>query len=57
MKDGYCQGMNFVIGFFLKLSNFDEIKSYYYTKNIFPKIKGYFEQGFPLLKKKYKFVL
>ena len=51
MKDGYCQGMNFVIGFFLKLSNFDEIKSYYYTKNIFPKIKGYFEQGFPLLKK------
>ena len=35
----------------MKLSNFDEIKSYYYTKNIFPKIKGYFEQGFPLLKK------
>ena len=51
MKDGYCQGMNFIIGFFLKLSNFDEIKSYYYTKNIFPMIKGYFEQGFPLLKK------
>ena len=51
IKDGYCQGMNFIISFILKVTNFDEIKSYYIIKHIFPEIKGYFEQGFPLLKK------
>ena len=50
-KDGYCQGMNFIVSFILKITNFDEIKSYYFIKYIFPEIKGYFEQGFPLLKK------
>ena len=50
-KDGYCQGMNFIVGFILTVTNFDEIKSYYILKNIFPIIKGYFETGFPLLKK------
>ena len=50
-KDGYCQGMNFIVGFILTVTNFDEIKSYYILKNIFPQIKGYFETGFPLLKK------
>ena len=50
-KDGYCQGMNFIVGFILTVTNFDEIKSYYILKNIFPQIKGYFEIGFPLLKK------
>ena len=50
-KDGYCQGMNFIVGFILTVTNFDEIKSYYILKNIFPGIKGYFETGFPLLKK------
>ena len=50
-KDGYCQGMNFIVGFILTVTNFDEIKSYYILKYIFPKIKGYFENGFPLLKK------
>ena len=50
-KDGYCQGMNFIVGFILTVTNFDEIKSYYILKNIFPVIKGYFETGFPLLKK------
>ena len=50
-KDGYCQGMNFIVGFILIVTNFDEIKSYYILKNIFPVIKGYFETGFPLLKK------
>ena len=50
-KDGYCQGMNFIVGFILTVTNFDEIKSYYILKNIFPEIKGYFETGFPLLKK------
>ena len=51
IKDGYCQGLNFIVGFILKVTNFDEIKSYYFLKNILPLIKGYFEQGFPLLKK------
>lgn len=51
IKDGYCQGMNFIVGFILTVTNFDEIKSYYILKNIFPGIKGYFETGFPLLKK------
>ena len=50
-KDGYCQGMNFIIGFILKSTNFDEIKAFYFIKYIFPEIKGYFEQGFHLLKK------
>ena len=50
-KDGYCQGMNFIIGFILKVTKFNEIKSYYIIKYIFPEIKGYFELGFPLLKK------
>ena len=50
-KDGYCQGMNFIVGFILTVTNFDEIKSYFILKNIFPQIKGYFETGFPLLKK------
>ena len=50
-KDGYCQGMNFVVGFILKLTNFKEVKAYYFIKHIFPEIKGYFERGFPLLKK------
>ena len=50
-KDGYCQGMNFIISFILKVTNFDEIKSYYIIKNIIPKIKGYYENSFPLLKK------
>ena len=50
-KDGYCQGMNFIVAFVLRVTNFDEIKSYYILKNIFPVIKGYFETGFPLLKK------
>ena len=46
----YCQGMNFVVGFLLKLTDFDEIKTFYIIKNIFDDIKGYFEDNFPLLK-------
>ena len=48
---GYCQGMNFIVGFLLKLTNFDEVKTFYIFKNILPDIKGYFEDDFPLLKK------
>ena len=47
----YCQGMNFVVGFLLKLTNFDEIKTFYIIKNIFGEIKGYYEDNFPLLNK------
>ena len=50
-NNGYCQGMNFIVGFLLKLTNFDEIKAFYIFKKIFPEIKGYFEDGFPLLEK------
>ena len=47
----YCQGMNFIAGFLLKLTNYDEIKTMYIIKNILVDIKGYFEDDFPLLKK------
>ena len=50
-NNGYCQGMNFIVGFLLKLTNFDEIKTYFIIKNILPDIKGLFEDDFPLLKK------
>ena len=51
MKDGYCQGINFVAAFILKIVNFDEIFAYYIIKNLLPNIEGYFSQDFPLLKK------
>lgn len=50
-SSGYCQGMNFIVGYLLKLTNFDEIKTFYIFKCILFDIKGYFEDGFPLLKK------
>lgn len=50
-NEGYCQGMNFIAGFLLKLTNYNEIKTFYIFKNILPEIKGYFEDGFPLLNK------
>ena len=50
-NNGYCQGINFIVGFLLKLTNYDEIKAFYIFKNILPEIKGYFEDDFPLLKK------
>ena len=49
--DGYCQGINFIVGFLLKITKFDEIKTYYILKSILIDIKGLFEDGFPLLKK------
>ena len=51
INNEYCQGMNFISGFLLKLTNFDEVKTFYILKNILNDIKGYFEDGFPLLKK------
>ena len=50
-NNGYCQGMNFIVGFLLKQTKFDEIKTYYILKSILPDIKGLFEVDFPLLKK------
>ena len=50
-NNGYCQGMNFIAGFLLKLTNFDEIQTFYIFRNILKDIKGYFEDDFPLLKK------
>ena len=50
-NNGYCQGMNFIVGFLLKITNFDEIQAFYIFKNIFKEIKLYFEDDFPLLKK------
>lgn len=47
---GYCQGMNYIIGYLLKVTNFDEVKTFYIFKSILKDIKGYFEDGFPLLK-------
>ena len=47
---GYCQGMNYIIGYLLKVTNFDEVKTFYIFKSILKDIKGYFEVGFPLLK-------
>ena len=50
-SSGYCQGMNYIVGYLLKLTKFDEVKAFYIFKSILPDIKGYFEVGFPLLKK------
>ena len=50
-NNGYCQGMNFIVRFLLKVTNFDEVETFYIFKNILKDIKGYFEDGFPLLKK------
>ena len=50
-KSGYCQGMNFIVGFLLKVTNFNEIKTFYIFKNIYSDIKGYYDNGFTLLNK------
>ena len=50
-NNGYCQGMNLIAGFLLKATNFDEVETFYIFKNILKDIKGYFESGFPLLRK------
>ncbi len=45
---GYCQGMNFIAGFLLDITNFDEIDAFYLFTYILGKIRGYFIQDFPL---------
>lgn len=48
-NDDYCQGMNFIVKFLLKLNSFNEVKTFYILKNIINDIKGYFDDDFPLL--------
>ena len=54
-SSGYCQGMNFIIGFLLKLTNYNEVFAFYIFKHILKEIKGYFEENLPLLKKNLNF--
>jgi hypothetical protein len=45
---GYCQGMNFIAAFLLKISNYNEIDTFYLYCFVLEKINGYFMQNFPL---------
>ena len=45
---GYCQGMNFIAGFLLDITSFNEIDAFYLFTHILGKIRGYFIQDFPL---------
>ena len=47
---GYTQGMNNIVGFLLKITKFDEEKTFDLAILILEKIKGYFIKDFPLLK-------
>ena len=47
---GYTQGMNNIIGFLLKVTKFNEEKTFDLALLIMDKIKGYFTKDFPLLK-------
>lgn len=53
---GYCQGMNFIAGFLLVVSNFNEIESFYMMMALFSDtfsnhlgIRGFYTERFPLL--------
>jgi len=52
----YCQGMNFIAGNMLIISDFDEVESYYMMLSLFSftfgdhlGVRGFFIDGFPLL--------
>ena len=54
---GYCQGMNFIAGFLLIVSDFNEVDSFYVMISLLSKtyanhmgIRGFFVDGFPLLR-------
>ena len=47
---GYCQGMNFITKFILKVTNYNEIDTFYLISYLFGEIRGYFTEEFPLLK-------
>lgn len=54
---GYCQGMNFVIGFLLLMTDFNEKETFYLLIALFSEtfkenqysVRGFFTEGFPLL--------
>ena len=48
-KIGYCQGINFIVAFILKVTNFNKIKAFHLSRLILRKINGYFRKDFPLL--------
>lgn len=52
----YCQGMNFIVGFLLLISDFNEIETFYFMLSLFSNtfkdniaIRGFFIEGFPML--------
>ncbi len=47
---GYCQGLNFIVSFLLKVTFYNEIDCFYLLIYILERIRGYYIQGFPLLK-------
>ena len=49
-KIGYCQGINFIVALILKITKFNEIKTFHLSRLIFKRIKDYFTKDFPLLK-------
>ena len=49
-KIGYCQGMNFIVGFILKVTKFNIIKAFHLSRLILKKIKDYYTKDFGLLK-------
>jgi len=53
---GYCQGMNFIAGFLLIMSDFNELETFYLMISLMSHtftnhlgIRGFFSDGFPLL--------
>ena len=48
-KIGYVQGINFIVAFILKVTNFNKIKAFHLSRLILKKIKEYFTKDFPLL--------
>ena len=49
-KIEYCQGINFIVAFILKVAKFNKIKAFHISRLILKRIKGYFTKDFPLLR-------
>ena len=47
---GYCQGLNFIVKFLLKVTFYNEIDCFYLLIYVLERIRGFFIQDFPLLK-------
>ena len=46
---GYCQGMNFIAKFILKVTSYNTTNAFYLMTFVFSHISGYFQNDFPLL--------